>query len=167
MRAQSERGDTADPAPGACQKWVGNSVWQAPELEISRIKSSTSMTEMSFGRGDGETMWRGDRHRLLLLRELDLQDQPPSILLQVERGHARQMPLLPPGSLTFYPAGLSLRIVQPAARFSQVLWAKSSRPWHKRSKAASRTESWSKAWPLPGCDHRSSMSSPPRNAASG
>src|SRR5277367_6321991 len=101
MQALSERGSTADPASGAGPQWLGNSVWQTPELEISGVKSWPSITALSYRRGGGESMWRGDRHRIVLAP-----DQIPPRLLQVERGPTRQLPAAAPGSLTFCPAGL-------------------------------------------------------------
>jgi AraC family transcriptional regulator len=118
MPEPSESGDTADPAPGAGQEWLGNSVWQVPEIEISRIKSWPSITAMSYYRDGGESMWRGDRPRLVLQPDLAL-----PVLLQVEQGPIRRTPLTEPGGLAFFPAGLTVRVVQPAAaRFVQVLW---------------------------------------------
>jgi len=117
MQAPTERGSTTDPASGAGQEWLGNSVWQTPKLEISRIKSWASITAMSFHRGDGESIWRSDRHRIVLLL-----DELPPILFQIEHGLTRQEPRAAPGSLWFYPSGLELRVVQPAARFVQVVW---------------------------------------------
>ena len=117
MRAQSERGGTADPASGAGQGWLGNSVWTAPKVEIFRINSWASMTAVSYHRDGGEFIRRGDRHRLIL--------RPDGLgprLLQFERGPTRQTPYSPPGSLAFYPPGPTVRVVQPAARFVQVLW---------------------------------------------
>ena len=64
VQAPSERGSTADLASGAGQEWLGNSVWQVPWLEISRIKSWASITAVSYHRGGGEAIWRSDRHRL-------------------------------------------------------------------------------------------------------
>jgi AraC family transcriptional regulator len=72
---------------------------------------------MSFHRDGGETIWRGDRHRLVLT----LEEVPPA-LLQVEQGPVWQSPLNAPGALGFYPAGVAVRVVHPAARFAQVLW---------------------------------------------
>ena len=46
--------------------WLGDSVWRAPELEISRIKSCAPITVVSYHRGTGESVWQGDRHRLVL-----------------------------------------------------------------------------------------------------
>src|SRR5271166_1919852 len=117
MQAPSERGGPTDLVSGAGQEWLGNSVWEHPELEISRIKSWPSITAMSFHRGDGESMWRSDRHRVVLL-----QDQLPPIIFQIDGGLIREVPVATPGSLWFYPPGLELRVVQPAARFVQVVW---------------------------------------------
>jgi AraC family transcriptional regulator len=72
---------------------------------------------MGFHRGGGETIWRGDRHRLVLTLE-----EVPLALLQVEQGPAWQSPLNAPGALGFYPAGVTVRVVHPAARFVQLLW---------------------------------------------
>lgn len=117
MQALTERDSTADIASGAPQEWLGNSVWEHPELEISRINFWPSITAMSFHRGDGESIWRSDRHRIVLLL-----DQLPPIVFQLEHGLTQQEPRAAPGSLWFYPPGLELRVVQPAARFVQVVW---------------------------------------------
>jgi AraC family transcriptional regulator len=117
MPAPSERGRTVVDASGAKRDWLGNSVYQAPEVEISGIKSWGSITAMSYHRGGGESIWRGDRNRIVLTP-----DQLPPTLAQIEQEHTRQMPLGAPGSLMFCPPGLNIRIVQPAARFVQVLW---------------------------------------------
>src|SRR5271167_766003 len=115
MQAPSERGSIADLASSARPDWIRNSVWQAPQLEISSIKSWASITAMSFRRRGGEAVWRADRHRLALVL-----NQLPPALVQVEQGATRQMPLAAPGSLTFTPAGLTVRNVVPAAGFVQV-----------------------------------------------
>jgi len=44
------------------------------------------------------------------------------MLVQVEQGGTRQMPPAAPGTLAFSPAGLTIRSVQPAASFVQVVW---------------------------------------------
>jgi AraC family transcriptional regulator len=118
MQAEREPGHTADPASGAGQEWLGNSVFQVPELEISSIKSWASITAVSYHRGDGETIWRGDRHHRLVLAR----DQLPPQHVQVEQGHTRQIPAFAPGALAFFPADLKVRVVHPAARLVQVLW---------------------------------------------
>jgi AraC family transcriptional regulator len=117
MPAPSERGSRSELASDVAPQWLGNSLWQGPKVKISRIKSWPSITAMSYHRDDGETIWRGDRPRLVFSP-----DQLPSMLVQVEQGHTRQMPLVVPGSLTFFPPGVTLRIVSPAARFVQVVW---------------------------------------------
>ena len=117
MQAASERECSADPASGIGREWLGNSLWQAPQLEISKIKSWPSLTAMIYRRGDGEAMWRGDRHRIIVAP-----DEIPPRLLQIEQGAVRQLPAAAPGGLTFCPAGLTLRTVQPAARFVKVTW---------------------------------------------
>src|SRR5271169_6510652 len=111
------RGSTGDLASGAGQEWLGNSVWEHPQLEISRIKSWNSITASGFRRDGGESIWRGDRHRIVVSQE----QRPPS-LFQVEQGPTRQMPLAAPLTFSFFPAGLTLRIVQPATSYVQVLW---------------------------------------------
>ena len=78
---------------------------------------SPSITVVSYHRGEGESIWRGDRHRIVLIL-----DQYPPALVQVEQGPAWQTPLVAPGTLAFYPPGLSVRIVQSAARFVNVFW---------------------------------------------
>src|SRR5271156_5725971 len=117
MQAPSERGSSTAPVSGAGQEWLGNSVWQTPGLEVSKIRSWSSITAVSYHRDAGEFIRRGDRHRLILIP-----DQIPPRPLQVEQGLTRQLPAAAPGSLTFCPAGVTLRTVQPAARFVQVLW---------------------------------------------
>jgi len=113
----SERGSTASLESGAVQDWLGNSVWQVPGLDISGIKSWGSITAMSFRRGDGETIWRSDRHRIILIP-----DPHSPVVVQVEQGLTRQMPIAPPGTLSFYPAGLTVRVASPAARFVHAVW---------------------------------------------
>ena len=117
MQPQSERGSTADPASGAGQDWLGNSVWRAPGLEISGIKSWGSITAMSYHRAAGESTWRGDRLRIVLGA-----DQFPPMLLQIEQGPTRQMPTGAASGLMFFPSGLEVRTVHPAARLAQVVW---------------------------------------------
>jgi hypothetical protein len=111
------RGDTADPVPGAGPKWLGNSVWQAPKIEIAKIKSWPLITAMSYHRDGGEATLRGDRHRLILL-----QDRRPSMLLQVEQGPTWETTIGAPGTVSFCPAGLTVRTVQSAANHVQVIW---------------------------------------------
>jgi AraC family transcriptional regulator len=112
----SEGRSVAVLASGA-REWLGNSVWQAPEIEISRIKSWGSITAMSYHRDGGEAIWRGDRHRLILAR-----DQRPPMLLQVEQGSTWETSLAAPGTLSFCPAGLTIRTVQSEASHVQVVW---------------------------------------------
>jgi AraC family transcriptional regulator len=117
MQPQSDRGSTADPASGAGQEWLGNSIWESPKIEISRMKSWPSIAAMSYHRDGGEATWRGDRHRLILAR-----DPRPPMLLQVEQGRTWETTLAAPGTLSFCPAGLTIRAVQSAARHVQVVW---------------------------------------------
>jgi AraC family transcriptional regulator len=116
-RAQSESGGSADPASGERHDWLGNSLWQVPELEISKIKPLGSIMVVKYHRGDGEAIWRGNRPRLVLAP-----DQIPPRLIQVEQGPTQQISAAAPGGLSFCPAGLTLRTVQPAARFVKVVW---------------------------------------------
>jgi len=60
MRAPNERDGTSDRASGAGQDWLGNSVWQTPDVEISKLKSWAFITVTSLCRGAGESTWRGD-----------------------------------------------------------------------------------------------------------
>jgi AraC family transcriptional regulator len=118
MSAPPSQRDTAgELAPGAEKKWLGNSVWQVPGLEISGIKSWGSITAMSFRRGAGETIWWSDHHRIILIP-----DPHSSVVVQVEQGRTRQLPIAPPGTLSFYPAGLTVRVASPAARFVHAVW---------------------------------------------
>jgi AraC family transcriptional regulator len=117
MPAPSERGTTGQLASDAGRQRLGNSVWQVPGLEITGIKSWGSITAMSFRRGDGETIWRSDRHRIILIP-----DPHSPVVVQVEQGRTRQIPIAPPGTLSFYPAGLTVRVDSPAARFVHAVW---------------------------------------------
>ena len=117
MQPQSERGSTADPASGAGQGWLGNSIWESPKIEISRMKSWPSIAAMSYHRDGGDATWRGHRHRLILAR-----DPRPPMLLQVEQGRTWETTLAAPGTLSFCPADLTIRAVQSAARHVQVVW---------------------------------------------
>ena len=117
MQAPSETANTGEVASGEGREWLGKSLWQAPDVEISNIKFWSSITGMSFHRGGGETVWRGDCHRLVLTL-----DQLPWALLQVEQGPTWEPLLNAPGALGFYPACVTVRVVHTAARFVQVLW---------------------------------------------
>jgi hypothetical protein len=77
MLAPNETGGTGELISGEGRQWLGSSVWQAPEIEISRMKSWPSIAAMSYRRDGGEAIWRGDRHRLILAR-----DHRPPMLLQ-------------------------------------------------------------------------------------
>jgi AraC family transcriptional regulator len=116
-QAPDERGSTRELGCGAGQEWLGNSFYQAPAVQISGIKSWASITAVSYHRGGGETIWRGDRHRIVLTPV-----KLPPMLVQIEQEHTRQMPLAAPGTLAFFPAGLKVRIVHPPAGLVQVLW---------------------------------------------
>src|SRR5271167_4362488 len=118
MATRNEGGSTSDLASGAGQDWLGNSVFQVPELEVSSVKSWASITAVSYHRGDGETIWRGDGHHRLVLAP----DQLPPQHVQVEQGYTRQIPAVAPGALAVFPADLTFRVVHPAARLVQVLW---------------------------------------------
>jgi len=117
MPAPSERGSTGEFASDAGQKWLGASVWQAPKIEISGITSLPSITAMSYHRYGGEATWRSDRDRLILAR-----DPRPPMVLQVEQGSTWETPLAAPGTLSYCPAGLTIRTVQSAASHAQVVW---------------------------------------------
>jgi len=117
MQAPGDRERSPGLAAGAGQNWLGNSVWRSPEVELLSIKAWASITAASYYRGGGESIWRGDRHRLVLTL-----DQVPPSLVQVERGHTRELPLAPPGALGFSPPGLTIRSVHPAGRFVHVVW---------------------------------------------
>jgi AraC family transcriptional regulator len=115
--ALSERGNSTGLASRAAQEWLGNSVYQAPRLQIQKIKSWPSIAAMSYHRDGGEAIWRGDRPRLILAR-----DPRPPMLLQVEQGRTWETTLAAPGTLSFCPAGLTIRTVQSAARHVHVIW---------------------------------------------
>jgi AraC family transcriptional regulator len=117
MQTQSGRGALAGFAPDIGREQPGRSAWRTPELEISKIKSWASFTVVDYRRGAGEFKLRNDCHRLVLTP-----DQLPTFSVQVEHGRTREMPPAAPGTLAFSPAGLTIRSVQPAAPFHQVLW---------------------------------------------
>jgi AraC-like DNA-binding protein len=117
MPALSERSSTSELVYGAQSQWLGNSVWQVPGLEVSRIKSWPSITAMSYRRGGGESIWRGDHYRMTVFL-----DQLPPVLVQVEQGPSRELPPAAPGTLSFCPRDVTLRSVTPAARFILVAW---------------------------------------------
>ena len=116
MQAPSERASDADIGSGAAQDWLGNSVWQAPELEISKMKSWGFITAMNYHRGDGETIWRNDRHRIVLAL-----DQLSPMLIQAEQGRTRQIPFVAPGTSGFFlPAS---RYGPPTPRRGSFKWS--------------------------------------------
>jgi AraC family transcriptional regulator len=117
MQALGDRKRAPDLASEAGQNWLGESLWQAPKIEISRIKSWPSIAAMSYRRNSGEATWRSDRHRLILAQE-----QRPPMVLQVEHGSTWETSVAAAGTLSFCPAGLTIRAVQSAARHSQVVW---------------------------------------------
>src|SRR5271163_1375549 len=117
MQASSERDSTGELSSRASPGWLGNSVWQVPELKVSRIKSWPSITVMNYRRGGGESIWRGDRHRMTVFL-----DQLPPVLVQVEQGPTWELPPAAPGTLSFCPPDVTLRSVTPAAWFIQVAW---------------------------------------------
>jgi hypothetical protein len=116
MPAPSEAGSIGALALDAERQWLGHSLWQAPPLEISGVKSWGGITVMTYHRGDGESVWRGDRHRIGLVL-----DPLPSAVVQIGEGPNRQGPVAP-GTLTFFPADLEVRVVHSATRLLQVLW---------------------------------------------
>ena len=114
----SKGGNGTDLGPRAAQEWLGKSVYQAPRLQIQKIKSWPFITVMSYHRDGGEATWRDDRrHRLILAR-----DPRPPMLLQVEQGRIWETPLAAAGTLSFCPAGLTIRAVQSAAMHTHVVW---------------------------------------------
>jgi AraC family transcriptional regulator len=117
MPAASDKGNIGEPALGGGRKWLGGSIWESPKIEISRMRSWPSFAAMSYHRDSGEATWRGDRHRLILAL-----DQRPPMVLQVEQGTTWETNLAPPGTLSFCPAGLTIRTVQSAAKHVQVVW---------------------------------------------
>lgn len=74
-------GNTVDLASGAKQEWLGESVYQVPEVQISEIRSWPFISAMSYHRSGGEAIWRGDRHRIVLTLDPLL-----PILVQIEQG---------------------------------------------------------------------------------
>jgi AraC family transcriptional regulator len=117
MPAPRQRRNTGESSCGAEEKWLGGSIWEAPKIEISRMKSWPLLAAMSYHRDGGEAIWRGDRHRLILAR-----DQRPPMVLQIEHGTTWETGLAAPGILSFCPAGLTIRTVQSAANHVQVVW---------------------------------------------
>ena len=115
MPAPSEKGSIGELDAG--REWLGNSLWQAPKADICWVKSWPAITAVSYHRDGGETIWRGDRPRLVLA----LHPLPP-VLVQVEQGPTWQTPPAASGSFGFFPADLTVRVVHDAARSIQVLW---------------------------------------------
>ena len=64
MPGSSEEDSNGELLSGVKPRGLGNSVWQVPDLQVSRIKSWPSITAMSYRRGGGESIWRGDRYRM-------------------------------------------------------------------------------------------------------
>ena len=116
-KPHTDKRHTGDPASGRGEEWLGNSVWEHPELEILKINSWPSITAMSYHRDAGEAIWRGDRPRLILAW-----DPRPHMLLQVEQGRTWEAARAAPGTLSSCPAGLTIRAVQSAANHVQVVW---------------------------------------------
>ena len=100
------------------QNRLGNSVWQVPDLEISKIYSWPSITVMSCHWGGGQILWRSDRHHRLVFTPDPLSPQ----LIQIDQERTRQMSAVPAGNLAYCPPGLTLRKVSRAARFVRVVW---------------------------------------------
>lgn len=117
MPAATDRKSTGELLSGANPGWLGNSVWQVPSLEVSKIKSWPSITAMSYRRGGGESIWRGDRYRMTVFL-----DQLPPVLVQVDQGSTWELPPAAPGILSFCPPDVTLRSVTPVARFILVAW---------------------------------------------
>src|SRR6516162_277662 len=117
MAARRDAETIANSAFSVKPNWLGNSVYEAPRLQIQKIKSWPSIAAMSYHRDGGEATWRGDRHRLILAR-----DPRPPMLLQVEQGRTWETALDAPPTLSFCPAGLTIRAVQSAASHVQAIW---------------------------------------------
>ena len=117
MPASSEEDSTDELLSGVNPRGLGNSVWQVPDLQVSRIKSWPSITAMSYRRGGGESIWRGDRYRMTVFL-----DPLPPVLVQVEQGPTWELPSVAPGILSFCPPDLTLRSVTPVARFVLLAW---------------------------------------------
>jgi hypothetical protein len=117
MPASSEMVSAVELLSGANPRRLGNSLWQVPDLEVLNINSWPSITAMSYSRGGGEAIWRGDRFRI----SVSLGPLPP-VLTQVEQGRAFELAPAGPGTLSFIPPDVTLRSVTPAARFVVVAW---------------------------------------------
>ena len=72
---------------------------------------------MSYRRGGGESIWRGDRYRMTVFL-----DSLPPVLVQVEQGPTWELPSVAPGILSFCPPDVTLRSVTPVARFVLLAW---------------------------------------------
>src|SRR6516225_3826441 len=117
MPGSSEEDSNGELLSGVKPRGLGNSVWQVPDLQVSRIKSWPSITAMSYRRGGGESIWRGDRYRMTVFL-----DPLPPVLVQVEQGPAWELPSATPGTLSFCPPDVTLRSVTPVARFILLAW---------------------------------------------
>ena len=116
MPASSEE-DSTELLSGVNPRGLGNSVWQVPDSQVSGIKSWPSITAMSYRRGGGESIWRGDRYRMTVFL-----DSLPPVLVQVEQGPTWELPSVAPGILSFCPPDVTLRSVTPVARFVLLAW---------------------------------------------
>jgi AraC family transcriptional regulator len=120
MPAPSEMGNTVDLTSSAKPEWLGKSVWQMSDLEISSIKSWPSIAAIRYNATDGEGFWRGGRNRLLLWIPEDNYPLYP-VQVQVDQGRPKEVPVVP-GALSFQPAGVDVRSVHPSGKRVQVLW---------------------------------------------
>jgi AraC family transcriptional regulator len=118
MRAPGDGESAVNLEAETGQNRLGNSVWQVPRLEISKIYSSPSITVMSCYWGGGQILWRSDRHHRLVFTPDPLSPQ----LIQIDQERTRQMSAVPAGNLAYCPPGLTLRKVSRAARFVRVVW---------------------------------------------
>jgi hypothetical protein len=117
MPVSSEGDNSGELLWGVNPRTLGNSVWQVPDLEVSKIKSWPSITAMSYRRGGGESIWRGDRYRMTVFL-----DQLPLVPVQVEQGRTWELPPAAPGTVSFVPPDVTLRSITPVARFILVAW---------------------------------------------
>jgi AraC family transcriptional regulator len=95
-----------DTHPGAAETRAAPSgvVWRAPGLRVLGSRSWGRVSAATFARGAGESLWRGEQHRLLLV-----DGEPGPTTVRIDGGRTREF-VGSPGALAFYPAGATVRV---------------------------------------------------------
>jgi HAMP domain-containing protein len=64
MPASTEQHTIGEPASEAGRKWLAHSVWNVPDLEVSRLKSWSSITAVSSAAADQQGSVAGAAERM-------------------------------------------------------------------------------------------------------